>query len=76
MFPELLRYMLVPVQQNPVKVQMLAFQLQLWPNAPARKLNDHKLRIVFDLANQAVLHFSYFCWVRPKRQLLVGWKSI
>lgn len=68
--------MLVPVQQNPVKVQMLAFQLQLWPNAPARKLNDHKLRIVFDLANQAVLHLSYFCWVRPKRQLLVGWKSI
>lgn len=69
-------YSLVPVQQNPVKVQMLAFQLQLWPNAPAGEVDDDELWIVLDIANNAVLHLSQFCWVGPHCQLLAGRENI
>lgn len=63
---------LVPVQQNPVKMQMLAFQLQHWPNTPAGEVYDDKLWIVLDIANNTVLHLSQFCWVGPHCQLLAG----
>lgn len=67
---------LVPVQQNPVKKQMLAFQLQLWANSPAGEVDDDKLWIVFDTAHNAVLDLSHFCWVGPYCQLLAGQKNI
>jgi len=63
-------YMLLPVQHSPVKVQMLAFQLQLWPHAPAGDVDDDRLWIVFDLANYTVLHLSNVCWVGPHCQFL------
>lgn len=75
-FPELVFYILVPVQQNPVKVQMLAFQLELWPNAPAGEFDDDKLWIVLDRAHYTILHLSQFGWVGPHCQLLAGRKNV
>lgn len=67
---------LVPVQQNPIKVQMLAFQLQLWPNAEARQVDYHNLWIVLDMAYDAVLYLAQFCWIGPHGQLLAEQKNI
>lgn len=75
-FPDIVFYILVPVQQNSVKVKVLAFQLQLWPNAPAGEVNDDKLWIVLDIANDTVLHLPQFGWVGPHCQLLAGQKNI
>lgn len=66
--------LLVPVQHNPVKVKVLAFQLQLWPNAPAREINNQTIWIVPDRADNPVLHLSHSCWVGPHCQLLSGHK--
>lgn len=67
---------MVPVQQNPVKMQMIAFQLQLWPNSPTGEVDGDELWIVLDTAHNAVLDLSHICWVRPYSQLLSRWKNI
>lgn len=74
--PELVFYISVPVQQNPVKVQLLAFQLQLRSNAPAGEVDDDELWIFLDIANYTVLHLSQLCWVGPHCQLLAGQKNV
>ena len=74
--PDLVFYSLVPVQQTPAKVQKLAFQLQLRPNAPAGEVDEDKLWVVLGTANNTVLHLSQFCRVGPHCQLLAGEKNI
>lgn len=63
---------LIPVQQNPVKVKMFAFQLQVWLNTPAGEVDNYTLWIVLDRAHYTVFHFSGLCWISPNCQILAG----
>lgn len=69
-FCELAFQMLIPVKQNPVEVQMLAFELQVWPYTPAGEVDNKGLWIVLNKAHYTVLYLSWFCWVGPHCQLL------
>lgn len=64
------------MQQKPVKVQVLALQLQLRPNTPAGEADDDRLWIVLDTAHYAVLDLFNFCWVSPHCQLLTVERNI
>lgn len=63
-------YIHLPEYYGLVKGQAFGIQLQLWPDAPARQVDDHRLRVVFDFAHNTVLNLSQFGWVGPYSQFL------